>query len=46
VAGSRHLPDQRLAASRIVADLGSNADGREHIAFTYLATAYKKMTGT
>jgi len=35
-----------LAASRIVAHQESTAEGAEHIAFTYLTAAYRRLTGT
>lgn len=35
-----------LAASRIIAEQPVNAEGPEHIAFTYVTAAYKQLTGT
>ena len=35
-----------LAASRIIADQPVDAEGPEHIAFSYITAAYKRLTGT
>ena len=35
-----------LAASRIIADKPVDAEGPEHIAFSYITAAYKRLTGT
>lgn len=39
-------PQLLLAASRIVAQHEVAAEGPEHVAFSYLTAAYRRMTGT